>query len=83
MNINKIRERPKRLFSKTQHLKAVCSPSGAFNSPGLPTPNPEEPLFFNLTTQPKRFIGPEETSRFKILACPHREQIWSELTGNF
>jgi len=44
MNINKIRERAKRLFSKTPHLKAVYSPSGAFNSSGLLPPNQEEPI---------------------------------------
>jgi len=45
MNINKIPERPKRLFSKSPHLKVIHSSSGAFNSPGLSTPNPEERFF--------------------------------------
>jgi len=40
-------------------------------------------LFFNLTTRSKRFIGPEETIRSKILAGTHREWIWFELTRNF
>jgi len=44
MNINKIREQAKRLYSETPHLKAVYSPSGAFSSPGLPTKSQEEPL---------------------------------------
>jgi len=43
MNINKIRERPERLSFKTSHIKAVPSPSGDFNFPGLLLPNPEEP----------------------------------------
>jgi len=47
MNINKIRERPKRLLSKSPHLKAVYRPSGTLNSPGLATPKPEEPLKIN------------------------------------
>jgi len=47
MNINKIRERPKILFSKIPHLKAVYNPSGALNSPGLAAPNPEEPKKVN------------------------------------
>jgi len=43
MNINKIRERPKKASSKTLRLWATFRPSAAFNSPASPTHSPEVP----------------------------------------
>jgi len=45
MNINEMRERPKRVSFKTPHRKALSKPHSTFNSPALPTSNQEEPNF--------------------------------------
>jgi len=45
MNINKLRQRPESVSSQTGRRNAAYSPSGAFNSPGLSTTNPEVPDF--------------------------------------
>jgi len=47
MNINKIRQRPESVSSKTPHRSAAYRPSLAFNSPGSPTRNPEISKYIN------------------------------------
>jgi len=82
MNINKIGERPRRLYSKTPHLKAVYSPSGAFNSPGLPTPNPEEAKFIERNFK-SNYLYKRKGSRSKAKALSASSQRENSAVKSF